>query len=770
MGRRLALLIATYEYQDSALRQLTAPAHDTEALGAVLRDPAIAGFEVTTLVNQPLHLVGQAIGDFYRDRRRDDLTLLYFTGHGLKDDSGRLYLAMTNTRHDSLLFTALSAEQIDQALEGCVSRQKVLILDCCYSGAYSAGGRISKGDTAVHALERFQGRGRTVLTASDSTQYSFEGGRAHGQAPQSVFTRYLVEGLRDGSADLDGDGDITLDELYGYVHDRVVEEIPQQRPKKQDNVEGRIVIARNINWQLPLHLHNAIGSPMVSDRLGALDGLAHLHRIGNEVVRAAVMEVMRGLQEDDSKQVSAAAAARLQALLPQQPPPEPAPTPAAAPAPAPLARATPAPTPRPAPAPTAETAPPRSRAATRTPAAVGPPAPPAPVVRATTRASRPVRRPRRAKTLTVAVALALALTVTLVLVLAKGNGEGSQSSSGTVDTQVIATATGAGTEVEFSPDGKLIAVGSDEGIRLLRASDAQTVTTLAGRNYPVFSPDGSILAMGDILHSGDGANLTVRLLNLATGKTLVIHTKHSGSVLKAFSPKGDLLATAMGVAGPDYDNPVRLWNTTTGKLVASLSGHRNGVQTMAFTSDGKTLATGAAGSPCTVRLWDMTTRKTRAVLPAGCVLAFSPHGKTLATSSEFAADQKVHLWDVDTAKDLAALSKGRPVGFSADRAFLAIQSGEGSAQLWKLYVDKVPRTFTGVSALRFSTVGEILAIVYADGTAELRNLATSGSTVPLTADAGSNGKIQSVAFSPDGRTAATANADGTVRVWRLGAF
>ncbi|MER5925459.1 caspase, EACC1-associated type, partial [Streptomyces mirabilis] len=316
MGRRLAILIATYEYQDSALRQLTAPAHDAEALASVLSDPDIAGFEVTTLVNQPHYVVGEAIGDLYRNRRRDDLTLLYFTGHGLKDDDGRLYLAMTNTRRDGPLFTALSAEQIDQAMEGSASRQKVLILDCCYSGAFPAG-RITKSDGAVHTLERFHARGRTVLTASDATQYSFEGNQAHGQAVQSVFTRYLVEGLREGSADLDGDGDITLDELYGYVHDRVVAEMPQQRPKKQDNVEGRIVIARNINWALPTHLSNALISPIATDRLAALDGLTHLHRIGNDVVRSTVLDKIRHLTDDDSRRVSTAATTHLQSLTPQ---------------------------------------------------------------------------------------------------------------------------------------------------------------------------------------------------------------------------------------------------------------------------------------------------------------------------------------------------------------------------------------------------------------------------------------------------------------------
>jgi YVTN family beta-propeller protein len=322
MGRRLALLIATYEHEDPGLRELTAPAADAEALAAVLRDPTIAGFDVTMLINQPHYHVGEAIAELYRDRRRDDLTLLYFTGHGLKDDDGRLYLATTNTRRDSLLFTSLPAEQIDYAVEACASRQKILILDCCYSGAFPVRG--VKGDPAVHATERFQGRGRTILTASDSLQYSFEGNPI-GDTTQSVFTRHLVQGIREGSADLDGDGDITVDELYSYVHDRVIAEKPQQRPKKQDNVEGRIVLARNINWALPVYLRNSLNSPIATDRLGAMEGLLHLHRIGNDTVRAHVIAELERLADDDSRAVSTTAAAHLLALGKEKIQPEPAP-------------------------------------------------------------------------------------------------------------------------------------------------------------------------------------------------------------------------------------------------------------------------------------------------------------------------------------------------------------------------------------------------------------------------------------------------------------
>lgn len=314
MPRKLALLVAIYRYQDAGLRQLIAPGRDAEALAAVLRDPDIAGFDVTVLVNEPNHVVGRTIDDFYRNRRRDDLTVLYFTGHGLKDDDGRLYLAMTDTRRASLRFTALSAELIDEAIEYCRSRQKILILDCCYSGAFPDG-HASKAGTEMHTLDRFRGKGRVVLTASDAAQYSFEGNEVVGHGSRSVFTRFLVQGLQTGEGDLDGDGDIALDELYHYVYDHVVQEMPQQRPKKLENVEGRIVIARNIHWSLPAHLRRAIQSRLVTDRLTCLDDLTRLYRRGNGHVRAVVVTEVRRLIGDDSKAVSVAATETLEELM-----------------------------------------------------------------------------------------------------------------------------------------------------------------------------------------------------------------------------------------------------------------------------------------------------------------------------------------------------------------------------------------------------------------------------------------------------------------------
>jgi Caspase domain len=345
-GARKALVIATYDYADGGLRRLTAPQHDAESFASVLEDPEIAGFDVTMLVNQPHHVVGEAIADFYTGSRSDDLTLLYFTGHGLKDDEGRLYLAMTNTRREALMFTAISGAQLNDAMDASRSRRKVLVLDCCYSGAFP-GGRTAKADEGVQTLERFQGKGRAVLTASDSTQYAFEGDDLRGSGTSSVFTRYLVEAISSGAADLDEDGDIALDELYSYVYERVVAELPQQRPKKQEDVDGRILIARNVHWSLPAHLRHAIESPIAAQRLSAVEGLAHLHRTGNDSVRAVVAEWLAALAADDSRSVSSAAAELLSGIAAAggrtTPRPEPPPDPEPPPRPAPLPTAAAAP-------------------------------------------------------------------------------------------------------------------------------------------------------------------------------------------------------------------------------------------------------------------------------------------------------------------------------------------------------------------------------------------------------------------------------------------
>lgn len=288
--KRVALIIATDQYEDKDLCQLISPAHDAEALGQVLKDPAIGSFDVRTLLNKPSHEVKTEIEEFFTDRKRDDILLLYFSGHGIKDEDGLLYFCTTNTKRKFLFSTAVESDFVNKVMQRSRSRKQVLLLDCCYSGAF-ARGMLTRADKAIDTKERFDGKGLFVLTASDAMQYSFEGDHLEGKAAPSVFTSSLVDGLKTGAADSDGDGDITPDELYEYVYKTVIDRKPEQRPRRWNfDVEGKIVIARN-----PNPIVKPVGLPV------ELQESMKDHR--SWVREAAVRELGR-LLHDDSKRVS----------------------------------------------------------------------------------------------------------------------------------------------------------------------------------------------------------------------------------------------------------------------------------------------------------------------------------------------------------------------------------------------------------------------------------------------------------------------------------
>jgi hypothetical protein len=247
---RYALIVASSRYSDATLTQLEAPAHDARSLAKVLAAPGIGDFDVTTLTDEPAPSVMQGIEDFFDGRRREDLVLLYFSGHGILDEGARLYFATTDTRVDRPRSTAVAADFVNELMTECRSRRQVLVLDCCNSGAFARG---IKAGTTVGTGERFEGRGRVVITASDALQYAFEGDRVEGEGIGSVFTRALVHGLETGAADLNGDGHVTLDELYDFVYGRVVDSSPRQRPHKWAfGVEGQIVVARSSPTAAPI--------------------------------------------------------------------------------------------------------------------------------------------------------------------------------------------------------------------------------------------------------------------------------------------------------------------------------------------------------------------------------------------------------------------------------------------------------------------------------------------------------------------------------------
>jgi uncharacterized caspase-like protein len=245
-GTRSALIVASDEYTDPGLARLRAPASDARGLGAVLRDPQIGDFEVRTLFNQPAHDVTLAVEEFFADRRPDDLLLLHFSCHGVKDEDGELYFATANTKLRRLGATAVAAEFVNRRMNRSRSRRVVLLLDCCYAGAFERG-MTARAGAGVEIETQFGGRGRAVITASNAMEYAFEGDELTDtqELQPSVFTSALVEGLETGEADRDQDGMVALDELYDYVYDKVRGATPNQTPCKWTfGVEGDLYIAR----------------------------------------------------------------------------------------------------------------------------------------------------------------------------------------------------------------------------------------------------------------------------------------------------------------------------------------------------------------------------------------------------------------------------------------------------------------------------------------------------------------------------------------------
>src|SRR3954471_4888401 len=107
MPGRYAPTVASADYKDPKLSRLRTPATDAAALAGVLGDPEIGAFEVQLSANEPDHVLRRRIAAFFGDRKRDDLLLLHFSCHGLKDDSGQLYFATTATEAGSLDASAL---------------------------------------------------------------------------------------------------------------------------------------------------------------------------------------------------------------------------------------------------------------------------------------------------------------------------------------------------------------------------------------------------------------------------------------------------------------------------------------------------------------------------------------------------------------------------------------------------------------------------------------------------------------------------------------
>jgi tetratricopeptide (TPR) repeat protein len=236
---KVALLIGVSEYEPG-LTSLPGAIKDVEAMQRVLQHPEMGAFaasDVKVLKNPERQEMEEEIQALFDDRHKDDLVLFFFSGHGIKDDNSKFYLSSRKTRKTArgvlVRPTATVAAFLHENIKNCRSRRKVIILDCCFSGAF-AEGMLAKDDGSVDIKGQLGSEGSAVLTSSSSTEYSFE----QKDSELSVYTRYLVEGLETGDADQDRDGLIAIGELHEYAKRKVQEVQPEMKPEIYPSKEG----------------------------------------------------------------------------------------------------------------------------------------------------------------------------------------------------------------------------------------------------------------------------------------------------------------------------------------------------------------------------------------------------------------------------------------------------------------------------------------------------------------------------------------------------
>ncbi|MER7500219.1 TIR domain-containing protein [Nonomuraea pusilla] len=308
--------------------------------------------------------------------------------------------------------------------------------------------------------------------------------------------------------------------------------------------------------------------------------------------------------------------------------------------------------------------------------------------------------------------------------------------------------------IAYSPGGSTIAIGSEDGGVLLcvGGSPVRTLQGHRGRVYAVHFA-GHLLATG----AGDGE---VRLWDSLTGALLRTLTGHPDGVWPVrLSRDGELVAAGGG------DGVVRVWETATGRLVHELAGHQAPVYTASFGRS--VLVTGDAGG--TVRVWDLRTGATARTLDGhrGSVYRtlHSPDGSLLATGDEAGT---VRLWDTGTWTPLHTLSGHAGsvycVAFSPDGTLLASGDTAGAVRLWDVSGEPLGVHTTHAAAVyqvAFSPDGRTLASGDSSGVVRLLGVG-GGQRVELT---GHRSSVWPFAFRPDGEQLATSSNDGTVRLW-----
>lgn len=317
MAKKYALLIGTSQFNDHRLQPLVAPVKDIHELGSVLNDDKFCGFDdVKYCLNSSLEEVRGAIARLFSQKMKDDLVLIYYTGHGIVDLRGRLYFALPNSDPSSPSAKSLNSSFIRQQMEDSSSSRQVVILDCCHSGAFGQNSNEMVGkDAGLVALNEStfdpMGHGRFVLSSSAAAERSFE------QDGKSIYTHTLINGITKGVAAPDK-AEISLDDLHQYLCKAVQERGAPMMPSFwADRDSQPIVFSKNPQRTVPIdpQLLQAVASGDHYSRLGAINHLEEL-AISGPGNRAEIVELLQRREDDGAERsdVSRAASRALDAI------------------------------------------------------------------------------------------------------------------------------------------------------------------------------------------------------------------------------------------------------------------------------------------------------------------------------------------------------------------------------------------------------------------------------------------------------------------------
>jgi hypothetical protein len=265
-----AVLVANSTFPADAynLPDLEGPRNDPALLRDALCDPDVGVFapdNVRLVTERTMSEVLAETEDLLVSATRRDTLLIYYSGHGLVDQSGELFLCTRDTRADRLRSTAVKASDLRGMMDASAAGVTVVVLDCCHSGRF-------KGTNIPATLS---GRGRFVVTSSRPGELAND---ADARNHASLFTHHLAEGIVSGAVDHDGDGVVTLSELYDYVR-RALADTGRQVPQKRFEGDGDVALARRATQQTPADLVDpAVSAPV----LDVPDTEIHLGEIGSD--------------------------------------------------------------------------------------------------------------------------------------------------------------------------------------------------------------------------------------------------------------------------------------------------------------------------------------------------------------------------------------------------------------------------------------------------------------------------------------------------------